>query len=205
MKIKTILETLAAALFIVGQAQAAPLALDHAVITATYQGQASGMLGLDHGFQADAGSNTTALDPTDSGVEFITGDGQFAFDFSRTGLLTIWDNLPAPGPAAGNYAFTFDFGATLTASIGGFTLVDGSMVDGLPGLTVLNDHSIGLNLNGLVWSGDYGAITAQIAAVDAGADVPEPASLALMLAGAAGLFSNRTRRSLARARVGKRA
>jgi hypothetical protein len=204
MKTTTILEILAAAFLAAGQAQAAPVALDHAVITATYQGQASGMLGLDHGFQADAGSNTTALDPTDSGVEFITADGQFAFDFSRTGLLTIWDNLPAPGPAVGNYAFTFDFGATLPASIGGFTLVDAGMVSGLPGLTVLNGHSIGLNLSGLTWNGDYGAITAQIDAVDGGADVPEPASLALMLAGAAGLFSNRKRR-VSRTRAGARA
>ena len=202
MKIKTILETLAAALLVASQAQAAPITFDAAVVTATYQGQASGMLGLDHGFQAEAGSNTTALDPTDSGVEFLSSDGQFGFDFSRTGLLTIWDNLPAPGPAAGNYAFTFDFGSTLPASIGSFTLVDGSMVSGVPGLTVLSGHSIGLDLSRLAWSGDYGMITTQISAVDAGADVPEPASFALMLAGAAGLFANRKRRaSLVRARA----
>lgn len=44
-------------------AQASALPLQNAVITASYNKGASGMLGLDHGFADEAGSNTTTLDP----------------------------------------------------------------------------------------------------------------------------------------------
>jgi hypothetical protein len=45
-----------------GSAQATVLPLQGATITATYNGDAAGMLGLDHGFASEPGSNTSALD-----------------------------------------------------------------------------------------------------------------------------------------------
>ena len=191
MKKTTIMETLVLAALAAGQVQAAPLSLHGASITATYDGSADGVLGLDHLFAQEPGSNTSTLDPTASGVEFLTADYLFGFDFADDGTLTIYENMPVP---AGDYRLTFDFGATLSAAITRFTLldgsaVDGSAVDGVPGLAVLDGHTIAVDLSGLAWHGDYGAITTQIGA----ADVPEPAVPALLLAGAAALALGRRR------------
>jgi hypothetical protein len=188
MKTITLLETLVLAALAAGPAHAAPISLEGASITATYNGSA-GVLGLDHDFAAEPGSNTTRLDPSDSGVEFMTGDYLFAFDFTKAGLLNIWINgTPA---ANGDYSFSFDFGNTLGAPITSFTLVDGTAVDGMPGLSVVNGHNIGLDLSRLTWSGDYASISAQIGTSDT--DLPEPASAALLLAGAATLALARKR------------
>nr|WP_176936270.1 PEP-CTERM sorting domain-containing protein [Massilia sp. PDC64] len=183
------METLVLAALATGQAQAAPLSLQDARITATYNGSAADVLGLDHLFAREPGSNTSTLDPTNSGVEFLTADFLFGFDFGADGTLVIYDNMPVP---AGDYKLTFDFGATLPGPITSFTLLDGSAVDGVPGLSVVDGHTIGVDLGGLAWHGDFGSITARIGA----ADVPEPAAPALLLAGAAGLaFSRRARRT----------
>ena len=194
---KMIMETLVLAAFATAQAYAAPISLDKATVTATYQGAADGVLGLDHNFQAEPGSNTSKVYAPGSGVEFLTADYLFGVDFSADGLLTVYNNMPLPAPQAGDpgYRFTFDFGSTLAAPIGSFTLVDGSMVDGVPGLSVLDGHSIALDLGSLAWNGDFASLSARIGATDKGSAVPEPASLALMLLGAAGLAaaSRRTR------------
>jgi hypothetical protein len=188
MKTITLLETLVLAALAAGPAHAAPISLEGASITATYNGSA-GVLGLDHDFAAEPGSNTTRLDPSDSGVEFMTGDYLFAFDFTKAGLLNIWINgTPA---ANGDYSFSFDFGNTLAAPITSFTLIDGTAVDGMPGLSVVNGHNIGLDLSRLAWNGDYASISAQIGTSDT--DLPEPASAALLLAGAATLALARKR------------
>jgi hypothetical protein len=180
------LETLLLAALATGQAQAAPLSLHDASITAIYNGSADDVLGLDHLFAQEPGSNTSTLDPTNSGVEFLTADFLFGFDFAEDGKLTIYENMPVP---AGSYKLTFDFGATLPAAITSFTLLDGSAADGTPGLNVVDGHTISVDLSGLAWHGDYGFITTQIGA----ASVPEPAAPALLLAGAAGLAFSRKR------------
>jgi hypothetical protein len=190
MKTTTILETLVVAALAAGQVHAAPLSLHDATITATYNGSAADVLGLDHLFVQEPGSNTSTLDPTDSGVEFLTADFLFGFDFAADGKLTIYDNMPVP---TGDYKLTFDFGATLPAAITSFTLLDGSQADGVPGLSVIDGHTIGLDLGGLAWHGDFASITTQIGAADAGTSVPEPAVPALLLAGAAGFAISRKR------------
>jgi hypothetical protein len=186
-----ILKTLVLAALAAGPAYAAPISLDNtASITATYNGKGEDVVGLDHDFQVEAGSNTTTLDPTNAGVEFLTADALFGFDFSTTGLLTVYNNLPAASDT--DYRLTFDFGSGLAAPITSFTLVDGSgLVSGMPGLTILGDHSIGLVLSGLAWTDGFGQFSAQLGTTD----VPEPASAALVLAGAAGLAAARRKRT----------
>lgn len=193
---KIIMETLVAAALAAAQAHAAPISLDNARITATYNGSAD-VLGNDSGYLPGPGSNVSGLDPNDAYVEFLTGDALFGFDFTRSGLLSIYANIVPP--LDGRYTLTFDFGTSLAAPIASFTLVDAGAVGGLPRLSVLSSHSIGLDLSELDWNADFIPLTAQIGTVDAAADVPEPASAALLLAGVAGLAMSRRRKRSAQA------
>lgn len=194
MKTKIILETLVlAAALTASQVSAAPISLQGSTITGTYNGSAEGMLGLDHLFQAEPGSNVTAIDPSDQpGVEFLTADFLFGVDFTTTGLLTVFSNGPVAAP--GDYRMVFDFGAGLGQRIGGFTLLDTSGIGSLPAFSVLNDHTIAIDLSTVTWNSDYSAFSAQI---DAAAAVPEPGSVGLALAGMTGLVLARRRRSAA--------
>jgi hypothetical protein len=70
---KIIMETLVLAALATGQAylapaHAAPISLDNATVTASYQGAAAGMLGLEHGFQPESGSNTSKVYAPGSGM-----------------------------------------------------------------------------------------------------------------------------------------
>lgn len=190
MKTTIILETLVlAAALTATQASAAPISLQGSTITSTYNGSAEGMLGLDHRFAAEPGSNVTAIEPGDPiGVEFLTGDYLFGIDFTSTGRLTVTLNGTVPGP--GNYRMVFDFGAGLAQRIGGFTLLDTGGIDTLPTLSVLNGHSIAVDLSSVSWNSGFGEFSAQI---DAAAAVPEPGSFGLALAGVAGLVLARRR------------
>lgn len=187
MKTTTIVGTLAAILLAAGQAHGAVLPLENAVIAATYNGAAAGMLGLDQGFAAEGGSHITSLDPTGTGgVEFLSADFQFGFDFSSSGLLTVYSNGPV---APGAYRVRFDFGNSLAKPLSTFTLLDASAIGGLPVLSMLDAHSIELDLSGVDWRVDFGVFTAQLAA-----DVPEPPVAPLLLAAGAGLLLARRRK-----------
>lgn len=193
MKKTIAMGTLAAALA-AGYAQAAPISttpLQSATITASYNGQAAGILGLDQLYAPVPGSNITAIDARDSGeVEFLSGDYLFGFDFSHAGLLTVYSNGPVP---SGAYSARFDFGATLPAAITAFALLDNSAIGGLPTLEIIDGHTIGLDLSSLTWSGDYASFTSRIG-FDAPAVVPEPAGVALLLTGLAGVALARRRK-----------
>lgn len=189
MKIKHILQALALAALAQGSAHAAPISLQNASITATYNGAADGMLGLDHGFAAEPGSNTSTLDPSGTGVEFFTSDFLFGIDFDASGLLTVIANYAvAPGP----YSMRFDFGASLAGiPITAFTLAGSSGASGTPGLSIIDSHTIALNLSTVDWS-EFGSLTARIETADAVA-VPEPAAPAIVLGGLAALALVRRR------------
>ena len=183
MKTKHILHALALAALATlsaASAHAAPLPLQNASITATYNGAAAGMLGLDHWFAAEPGSNTTTLDPTDSGVEFFTADFLFGIDFAASGALTVIANSAV---APGAYSMRFDFGSSLTNPISAFTWAGSSGASGVPGLSIVDSHTIALDLSNVDWS-EFGSVTAQ---VGASAAVPEPGAPAIMFAGLAGL------------------
>lgn len=184
--------TLAAALA-ASHAQAAVLPFGDATVTASYNGDANGILGLDSSFALEAGSNITRLDPLDGpgGVEYLTADFLFGIDFSHAGLVTVTSNMPVP--SGGAYQLRFDFGATLPAAIKAFTLVDASAIGGIPQLSVIDAHTIGLDLSALTWNGDFASFTSRIDL--AGNEVPEPSGAALLLLGAAGMALARRRRS----------
>lgn len=194
MKTKIILETLVlAAALTATQAGAAPISLQGSTITATYNGSAEGMLGLDHDFAAEPGSNVIAIDNADPmGVEFLTGDYLFGIDFTSSGRLSVILNGMIPEP--GNYRMVFDFGAGLAQRIGGFTMLGISGTGVLPALSVVNDHSIAIDLSSVTWNSEFGEFSAQI---DAAAAVPEPGSLGLALAGMAGFALSRRRKARA--------
>lgn len=192
MKTKKILETVVfAAALMAGQAGAAPISLQGSTITGSYNDSAAGMLGLDHFFATEPGSNTTAFAAND--LEFLTGDALFAFDFTTGGQLTVYLNDLAVVP--GDYRVVFDFGTTLAGKIGSFALLDTSGIGVQPTLSILNDHTIALDLSNVTWNDAFGSFTAQIGT----AEVPEPGGIGLLLAGTAGLALARTRRRKASA------
>ncbi|MBD8724958.1 hypothetical protein IFT43_16450 [Oxalobacteraceae sp. CFBP 13708] len=180
MKTKHLLQALALVALGQGGVHAAPLMLQDASITATYNGAADGMLGLDHGFAAGPGANTSKLDPTDTGVEFFTSDFLFGIDFSADGLLTVIANYAV---APGAYSMRFALGSALPVTA--FTLTGASGVTGIPGLSIIDSHTIALDLSGVDWS-EFGALSARLETGTAVA-VPEPGVPAILMGGLAAL------------------
>jgi hypothetical protein len=188
LKTKHLLQALALVALGQGGVHAAPLMLQDASITATYNGAADGMLGLDHGFAAGPGANTSKLDPTDTGVEFFTSDFLFGIDFSTDGLLTVIANYAV---APGAYSMRFDLGGALPVTA--FTLTGASGVTGIPGLSIIDSHTIALDLSGVDWS-EFGSLSARLETGTAVA-VPEPGAPAILLGGLAALALVQTGRS----------
>lgn len=180
MKTNYLLQALALVALGQGAVHAAPLMLQDASITATYNGAADGMLGLDQGFADGPGANTSKLDPTDTGVEFFTSDFLFGIDFSTDGLLTVIANYAV---APGAYSMRFDLGGALPVTA--FTLTGTSGVSGIPGLSIIDSHTIALDLSGIDWS-EFGALSARLETGTAVA-VPEPGAPAILLGGLAAL------------------
>ncbi|MBD8633819.1 hypothetical protein IFT74_20880 [Oxalobacteraceae sp. CFBP 8755] len=180
MKTKHLLQALALVALGQGGVHAAPLMLQDASITASYNGAADGMLGLDHGFAAGPGANTSKLDPTDTGVEFFTSDFLFGIDFSADGLLTVIANYAV---APGAYSMRFDLGSVLPVTA--FTLTGASGVTGIPGLSIIDSRTIALDLSGVDWS-EFGALSARLETGTAVA-VPEPGAPAILMGGLAAL------------------
>lgn len=188
MKTNYLLQALALVALGQGGVHAAPLMLQDASITATYNGAADGMLGLDHGFAAGPGANTSKLDPTDTGVEFFTSDFLFGIDFSTDGLLTVIANYAV---APGAYSMRFDLGGALPVTA--FTLAGMGGVTGMPGLSIIDSHTIALDLSGVDWS-EFGSLSARLETGTAVA-VPEPGAPAILLGGLAALALVRNGRS----------
>lgn len=180
MKTKHLLQALALVALGQGAVHAAPLMLQDASITATYNGAADGMLGLDQGFAPGPGANTSKLDPTDTGVEFFTSDFLFGIDFSADGMLTVIANYAV---APGAYSMRFDLGGALPVTA--FMLTGASGVTGIPGLSIIDSHTIALDLSGVDWS-EFGALSARLETGTAVA-VPEPGAPAILLGGLAAL------------------
>jgi hypothetical protein len=188
LKTNYLLQALALVALGQGGVHAAPLMLQDASITATYNGAADGMLGLDHGFAAGPGANTSKLDPTDTGVEFFTSDFLFGIDFSTDGLLTVIANYAV---APGAYSMRFDLGNALPVTA--FTLTGMGGVTGMPGLSIIDSHTIALDLSGVDWS-EFGSLSARLETGTAVA-VPEPGAPAILLGGLAALALVQTGRS----------
>jgi hypothetical protein len=167
-----------------GAAHAGADPLHNATITASYNGQPGGMLGADHLFADEAGSNVSGLDPIEPGTEFLTSDYLLAFDFAPDGRLTIFNNGAIP---AGAYSATFDFGATLAAAIVGFSVIDSGATSGTPVLSIVNGHTISIDLTDVAWNGDFSALATAITLQGPVAPVPEPSTAWMMLAGLAGI------------------
>jgi hypothetical protein len=175
-------------------AHATVLPLQGAVITGSYNGSGAAMLGLDDLFNGSPSGNKTALDPLDTTVEFLTGDLAFGFDFAPDGTLSIYNNTGAAlGP--GDYRFSFDFGSSLAAPIALFSVLDASMVSGMPQFAILNGGTtLSLDLSSLVWSGDFTPVKMSIAAARE-ATVPEPGSMSILLLGAGAIALARRRKA----------
>jgi hypothetical protein len=169
-----------------GAVHAAVDPLQSAVITASYSG--GGVLGNDHLYADEAGSNVSALDPFNTSAEFLTGDYLFAFDFAPNGTLTIYNNSAIP---SGVYSASFDFGASLGAAITGFSVTDAGLTTGTPVLTIVNSHTIAIDLSAVQWNGGFNPLQAAISLQGPVAPVPEPANAWLLLAGLALLGSTR--------------
>ena len=180
MKTNYLLQALALVALGQGAVHAAPLRLQDASITATYNGAADGMLGLDQGFAAGPGANTSKLDPTDTGVEFFTSDFLFGIDFSADGMLTVIANYAV---APGAYSMRFDLGNALPVTA--FTLTGMGGVTGIPGLSIIDSHTIALDLSGVDWN-EFGSLSARLETGTAVA-VPEPGAPAILLGGLAAL------------------
>lgn len=157
------------------------------LITGQVSGASTVLLGLDHGFADEPGSNTTALSTAE--LEFITADAAVGLDFFSDGRLQVWNNT-GNAALAGSYTFTFSF-AGLAQPLTAFAPLDVAQLNGGSfSLQLVGPSTVSLTLNNLSFTGEFGSFTAQVASA-----VPEPTSLALLGAGLGLVALRRARRS----------
>lgn len=177
----------AAAACLASMAQAADSLPAGTLITGQVSGAASALLGLDHLFADEPGTNTTALAAAD--LEFITADAAVALDFFSDGRLQVWNNT-GNAALAGSYTFTFSF-AGLSQPLTAFAPLDVAQLSGGSlSVQLVGPSTVSLTLNNLSFTGEFGSFTTQLTSA-----VPEPTSLALLGAGLGLVALRRARRS----------
>lgn len=158
-------------------------------------GSAGSVLGLDAGFAAVPGTETTAL--TDADLEFLSSDSAVGFDFFSDGRLVVYENI---GLAAlsGPFSFTFSL-AGLVDDITSFTGSDLSQLGnaGSRSFEVIDRQTVKLSFQDLQFRDAFGSFTLQIGTTPA-ASVSAPSSLALAVGGLALLAGVRRTRQAAR-------
>lgn len=185
MKTCKTLAVLAAAC-LAASVHAAPSPLAGTVITGLISGPSSQLLGLDHNFADEPGTNTTALSALE--LEFISANGALGVDFFADGRVQVYNNT-GEALLAGSYTLTFSL-AGLSQPLTALVLADDrELTGGSYSLQLLGPDSFSLRLDNLSFSGEFGSFTAQVAST-----VPEPASLALVGAGLGLLAGRRVRR-----------
>ncbi|GAA5157636.1 PEP-CTERM sorting domain-containing protein [Viridibacterium curvum] len=165
-----------------GSLQAATLT--GVTITGTYNGSASGLLGVDSGFDTIVGSNITHLDS--STVEYLSSDFLFMIDFSESGSITFFG---LPDATASSYVFDFSFSG-LNGVISSLSSTSLTGISGTPVLNIIGSNSIRVNLSNVSWTNGVDGYTAQLTV----SPVPEPTNALMLLAGL-GLTAAALRRS----------
>lgn len=147
------------------------------LITGNASGATDGLLGLDHLFVDEPGSNTTAL--VDNDLEFLTRDVAAGVDFFSDGSVQFWNNS-STSLLAGSYTLSFSF-AGLGQAIESFTLSDVSgVLGGTITPTVSGVNSVSISFSDVSFDSDFGSFSARISLAS---PVPEPATALLTLAG----------------------
>jgi hypothetical protein len=169
-----------AALLAGAPAAATPTPLPAGTPVTVLQDGSASVLGLDTGFTAGAGSNTSAL--TDTDLEFLTADFMFAIDLFSTGRIDIYDN--GGSGMTGSTVLRLSF-AGLLAPLSAAALDVSALVGGAAQATLLDEHTLQLTLTDLQFREPFGMLRVDLGA----ASVPEPAPLALLAAAALGMVT----------------